>query len=545
MSRTYDNFADLITFSRASRGTSVRRVRYGDELVTNGTFDSDVSGWNLMNANNILSWNASGYMDLERTPTGSTSVTNQNLTALVSGSLYVVEFEIISTSLTVNLELYDTNGARKVDILASASGVYNHTFLATADGVPELRILLQGASSGTATIDNISLKQFTLDDPDDPLLIYNHFDNEPRIDFDPVTGDRKGLLIEEARTNLITDSEVLDADSSEYTGKNLSATDPGIQDGTLAPDGVTQAYFSLESDALTSQERRLEVDNFLPTTSTTYTLSVFAKVKTDHVRRLGFRGFGAGSQNTYPVFDLVNGTVVNAGSSWSNTQIEDYGNGWYRCSSTVATASANSPLLHILADDADGSGTFYVGDTEGGLYLWGLQVEEGSFPTSYIPTSGSTVTRSADVASIATSAFGFNENEGTVFVEGRTSSSLISALFTINDNSVNNRISQRLTGSNVQAFIMDGGTAQASINVSNHIIGSFSKSALAYQENNFNNASQGTLGTADTSGTVASSLTQIELGTSRSPSNMLNGHIKKLQYFPRRLSDTELQEITS
>ena len=545
MSRTYDNFADLITFSRASRGTSVRRVRYGDELVTNGTFDSDVSGWNLMNANNILSWNASGYMDLERTPTGSTSVTNQNLTALVSGSLYVVEFEIISTSLTVNLELYDTNGARKVDILASASGVYNHTFLATADGVPELRILLQGASSGTATIDNISLKQFTLDDPDDPLLIYNHFDNEPRIDFDPVTGDRKGLLIEEARTNLITDSEVLDADSSEYSGKNLSATDPGIQDGTLAPDGVTQAYFSLESDALTSQERRLEVDNFLPTTSTTYTLSVFAKVKTDHVRRLGFRGFGAGSQNTYPVFDLVNGTVVNAGSSWSNTQIEDYGNGWYRCSSTVATASANSPLLHILADDADGSGTFYVGDTEGGLYLWGLQVEEGSFPTSYIPTSGSTVTRSVDVASIATSAFGFNEDEGTVFVEGRTSSSLISALFTINDNSVNNRISQRLTGSNVQAFIMDGGTAQSSINVSNHIIGSFSKSALAYQENNFNNASQGTLGTADTSGTVASSLTQIELGTSRSPSNMLNGHIKKLQYFPRRLSDTELQEITS
>ena len=545
MSRTYDNFADLITFSRASRGTSVRRVRYGDELVTNGTFDSDVSGWNLMNANNILSWNASGYMDLERTPTGSTSVTNQNLTALVSGSLYVVEFEIISTSLTVNLELYDTNGARKVDILASASGVYNHTFLATADGVPELRILLQGASSGTATIDNISLKQFTLDDPDDPLLIYNHFDNEPRIDFDPVTGDRKGLLIEEARTNEITESEVLDADSSEYTGKNLNATDPGIQDGTLAPDGVTQAYFSLESDALTSQERRLEVDNFLPTTSTTYTLSVFAKVKTDHVRRLGFRGFGAGSQNTYPVFDLVNGTVVNAGSSWSNTQIEDYGNGWYRCSSTVATASANSPLLHILADDADGSGTFYVGDTEGGLYLWGLQVEEGSFPTSYIPTSGSTVTRSVDVASIATSAFGFNEDEGTVFAEGRTSSSLISALFTINDNSVNNRISQRLTGSNVQAFIMDGGTAQASINVSNHIIGSFSKSALAYQENNFNNASQGTLGTADTSGTVASSLTQIELGTSRSPSNMLNGHIKKLQYFPRRLSDTELQEITS
>jgi len=534
MSRTYDNFADLITFSRASRGTSVRRVRYGDELVTNGTFDSDVSGWNLMNANNILSWNASGYMDLERTPTGSTSVTNQNLTALVSGSLYVVEFEIISTSLTVNLELYDTNGARKVDILASASGVYNHTFLATADGVPELRILLQGASSGTATIDNISLKQFTLDDPDDPLLIYNHFDNEPRIDFDPVTGDRKGLLIEEARTNLITDSEVLDADSSEYSGKNLSATDPGIQDGTLAPDGVTQAYFSLESDALTSQERRLEVDNFLPTTSTTYTLSVFAKVKTDHVRRLGFRGFGAGSQNTYPVFDLVNGTVVNAGSSWSNTQIEDYGNGWYRCSSTVATASANSPLLHILADDADGSGTFYVGDTEGGLYLWGLQVEEGSFPTSYIPTSGSTVTRSADVASIATSAFGYNQNEGTLFGEYQLVG-LSGTTAIIYGDSANARFIYHTSGT-IRSY--DGATIE-SVSVASDT--QANKVAMFFDTSEFGlSVLGGTVEKSSYDGTGFNDASEFDLNPVAG-----NYHIKKLQYFPRRLSDTELQEITS
>jgi len=540
MSRTYDNFADLITFSRASSGTAMRPISYGPELVTNGTFDTDLTGW----IDDESQWTVSGsraYHALE-----SNFGTLRQPLSFTVGKLYLITFdyEVLEGELRCQARTSSNTPLGTLGIL-NITGTGSLSALFTPDSLTHSVAFARDniGESSEFYVDNVSVREVLFDQPDGTMTLFNHPENIPRIDFDPVTGDRKGLLIEEARTNEITESEVLDADSSEYTGKNLNATDPGIQDGTLAPDGVTQAYFSLESSG--NAERRLEIDNFVPTVSTTYTVSVFAKAKTDHVRRLGFRGFGAGATNTYPVFDLVNGTVINAGSNWSNTQIEDYGNGWYRCSSVVSTITANSLLLHILADNADGSGLFYVGNEEGGLYFWGLQIEEGSFPTSYIPTSGSTVTRSADVASIATSAFGFNEDEGTVFAEGRTSSSLISALFTINDNSVNNRISQRLTGSNVQAFIMDGGTAQSSINVSNHIIGSFSKSALTYQENNFNNASQGTLGTADTSGTVASSLTQIELGTSRSPSNMLNGHIKKLQYFPRRLSDTELQEITS
>ena len=376
-------------------------------------------------------------------------------------------------------------------------------------------------------------------------LIQSATTNTPRIDFDPVTGDRKGLLIEEARTNLITKSEVLDANQAGYNGTNLNATDAAIQDGTLAPDGVTQAYFTVENNSF--GEHALRAINFTPTVSTVYAMSVFAKVKTDNVRRLAFRGFGAGASNLFPVFDLVNGTVVTegTGTTWDNVQIEDYGNGWYRCSANVTTNSATEPFLNLLADDATGNTAGYAGDNEGGLYLWGLQVEEGSFPTSYIPTSGATATRSADVASIATSAFGFNEDEGTLFTEARTFVHNNShRVLSISDGTTSNRIIMQAHTEN-HLFVGSGGATQAALDAGRYYSNQYSKHSAAYQENNFAACLDGGTVATDSLGTIPTvDIMNIGVGATANFS-FLNGHIKKIQYFPRRLSDTELQEITS
>lgn len=516
MSRNYDNFADLITFSRASRGTSVRHVRYGDELVTNGTFDTD-SDWTKGDGWSI----GSGVASSDGTQTANSQLNSSSSVTLIAGATYVLSYDVTRTAGAILIAVIN-----ELDYQSeTTSGTFYYTFTAVG-GSRDVRV--RANSNFVGTVDNISLKQVTLDDPDDPLLIYNHFDDEPRIDFDAVTGDRKGLLIEEARTNLIPYSE--EFDNAAWSKFNSTVT----VNTSVAPDGSLTAEKLLENSA-NSTHGLGEQTAFA---NGAYVLSVFAKAAERNVLQILL---SSTISTKFCNFDLIAGTASNADGS-----IISVGNGWYRCSlSFTANATTDFAAFLIQTSNSAARDAAYTGDGTSGIYIWGAQIEEGSFPTSYIPTSGSTVTRSADVASIATSAFGFNEDEGTVFVEGRTSSSLISALFTINDNSINNRISQRLTGSNVQALIVNEGTTQSSINVSNHIIGSFSKSALTYQENNFNNASQGTLGTADTSGTVASSLTQIELGTSRSPSNMLNGHIKKLQYFPRRLSDTELQEITS
>jgi hypothetical protein len=529
MSRTYDNFADLITFSRASSGTAMRPISYGPELVTNGTFDTDLTGW----IDDESQWTVSGsraYHALE-----SNFGTLRQPLSFTVGKLYLITFdyEVLEGELRCQARTSSNTPLGTLGIL-NITGTGSLSALFTPDSLTHSVAFARDniGESSEFYVDNVSVREVLFDQPDGTMTLFNHPENIPRIDFDPVTGDRKGLLIEEARTNEITESEVLDADSSEYTGKNLNATDPGIQDGTLAPDGVTQAYFSLESSG--NAERRLEIDNFVPTVSTTYTVSVFAKAKTDHVRRLGFRGFGAGATNTYPVFDLVNGTVINAGSNWSNTQIEDYGNGWYRCSSVVSTITANSLLLHILADNADGSGLFYVGNEEGGLYFWGLQIEEGSFPTSYIPTSGSTVTRSADVASIATSAFGYNQNEGTLFGEYQLVG-LSGTTAIIYGDSANARFIYHTSGT-IRSY---DGTTIESVSVASDT--QANKVAMFFDTSEFGlSVLGGTVEKSSYDGTGFNDASEFDLNPVAG-----NYHIKKLQYFPRRLSDTELQEITS
>lgn len=599
MSRNYDNFADLITFSRASQSTVVDSdgtLKYAahnletrsDDFVNWGSSEGSVT------ANQIAAPDGTITADLfvESTSSLSSRTLNGSASHVANTKYFIVVYiknyssdryvQLSGFGLTANGQApvfdpvngtVDTNlGSRCLS--ASITDVGNGWYKCVAEvistsssnfyiniGKSATNNFSQSyTGNGTSGVYLWGAHVYRADKPmqnnpaqsDANLATYVPTTDaavyQPRIDFDAVTGDRKGLLIEEARTNLITESEVLDIDSSDYSGNNLSDT---LQDGTLAPDGVTQAYFSLESDALTSQERRLEVDNFVPTVSTTYTLSVFARVKSGHVRRLGFRGFGAGSQGVYPVFDLVNGTVVNAGSSWSNTQIEDYGDGWYRCSSTVATASVNSPLLHILAADADGSGTFYVGDTEGGLYFWGLQVEQASFPTSYIPTSGSTATRSVDIAQILLSAFGFSSQEGTLFAEASSfdTGQSYSRIFAINNNSsTHNTLSLILNEDKFRAFVSEGAVYSVNLIVGDISDNTFFKGAMGYETNNVAASVNGQSVVSDTSATMPDSanLTTITIGSfSQGGAFNINGHIKKLQYFPRRLSDTELQEITS
>ena len=87
------------------------------------------------------------------------------------------------------------------------------------------------------------------------------------------------------------------------------------------------------------------------------------------------------------IFNLSNGTYRDAVGSVTPS-IENYGNGWYRCSiGDLGGATVATPSFRI-----DALGTGYAPT----VYVWGAQVELGSYPTSYIPTYGSSVTRSAD-----------------------------------------------------------------------------------------------------------------------------------------------------
>ena len=217
----------------------------------------------------------------------------------------------------------------------------------------------------------------------------------PRLDYDPSTGESLGILLEEQRTNLLTYSEQFD--NAAWGKTNVSVTPNAI----AAPDGTTSADLVYE---LTGSGGKAITINLTASSSTDYTSSVYAKAGTRSV--LGLRADGAGveSSGSISYFDLSSGTVqISAGHT--SATIEDAGGGWYRCSITESSSVAGGDYqLRIHICQSVGT-QIYTGDGTSGIYLWGAQLEAGSFATSYIKTEASQVTWSADDLSITGTNF--------------------------------------------------------------------------------------------------------------------------------------------
>ena len=217
--------------------------------------------------------------------------------------------------------------------------------------------------------------------------------NAPRLDY-PLLGGCPSILVEPARTNLVLRSE--EFDNASWT-KTFATITPNV---TTAPDGTMTAD-KLVDDATLNQHRI----NQTPTAAIgTYTFSVFlkkAEIDTA-IMRIGLIGAD---------FNLTTGTTSGANVGITST-IKNYGNGWYRCSITKTTIIANDICRINLKDS---SNIVYTGNGIDGFYLWGAQLELGSYDTSYIPTVASTVTRAADVISKTGISSLIGQTEGTIF----------------------------------------------------------------------------------------------------------------------------------
>lgn len=369
-------------------------------------------------------------------------------------------------------------------------------------------------------------------------LIQSATTNTPRIDFDPVTNDRKGFLIEESRTNLTTQSESF----SNFALRDVTLT----QNATTAPDGTNNAVKIVENS---DNDDHYIHATITITSGATCTLSAF--LKQSESNRHGYLRTGSEGTTTYIVVDLSNGTVSETGSDVTSSSVQNFGNGWYRASFTYTNAGDTASGIIIgISNSTTPSADFpvYTGDGSSGIFVFGAQFEEGSFPTSYIPTSGAAATRAADVATIATSAFGYNQDEGTFLAEASTFDDISSAKCVFFASSSGAHFTDRLnlffSSSEVVKFDIEVGNTQvANITRGSGFLNVFKKMAAAYQENNAALAVTGLDASADTSCTIPTN-TILQIGAFSNSTTFLNGHIKKLQYFPRRLSDTQLQEIT-
>jgi hypothetical protein len=195
--------------------------------------------------------------------------------------------------------------------------------------------------------------------------------NLPRLDYSGGATCPK-LLLEPQRTNVITNNNDFATGASNVTVLSNNAT---------SPEGYQNA------DLITGDAGTLtKVVNFNGASAGQYTVSVFAKYNTQQWIQLG-----AGGIASFANFDIQNGVV---GTTNVTSSIEDYGNGWYRCSINMVSGT---PLSHYVGIITNGtSARLSTTASTGSFWAYGIQSEIGAYPTSVIPTLGAAVTRGAD-----------------------------------------------------------------------------------------------------------------------------------------------------
>jgi hypothetical protein len=184
-----------------------------------------------------------------------------------------------------------------------------------------------------------------------------------------------------------------------------------------------------------------------------------------------------------------------------------------------------------------------TGDTG---FIWGAQVEAGAFATSYIPTVASQVTRAADAASMTGTNFSswFNAGEGTLYAEASGQTSGRVAYLSAN-NDVSNFYNLSFESNTGRWYGAYNGTNQFNIEISPYTNKSFAKFAGVYKVNDFAISFNNSSASTDTSGNLATGINQLNLGAYPTNSFMLNGTIKKLAYYPLRVTNAQLQALTS
>jgi len=338
--------------------------------------------------------------------------------------------------------------------------------------------------------------------------------NQPRFDYDPITHAPLGLLIEESRTNvLIRSSEFDNAAWAKYAdGSATTVITPGA---AVSPDGSSNACkFAFAAGG-----------NNLVTQNLTVTLGARSM-------SVWMRGVVGGEKITID--------CKNTSSAGTNGQEFILTTNWQRYTVRLTTISTS------------GGFQFRKNNSTGGLYefyAWGAQFEAGEAESSYIPTGASSVTRAADGANVNNLAPWYNALEGTLYAEvaapnNTPSSGIASRAVTLLESATSYMSLYRTSApGNGGADVVVAGTSQFNPYTKLIAPSSLSRMALAIKGNDSANAINGSVGTTDTNVVLANPVS-LNIGQ-RVPNAFWNGYIKRVRYYPRRLTNAELMSLTA
>ena len=341
-------------------------------------------------------------------------------------------------------------------------------------------------------------------------------DNVPRLDY--TDSSCPALLLEPQRTNII--------DYSEYFGawtfnSNITLT----HNHEISPEGVQNATLLARTTSGNVQQTKSV------TSGTTYAISVFAKEGTSSVVQVS----ATGTLNTSVTqFDLSDQSITTTTGSVVDSDIEDYGDGWYRCWITQTAASTGNGQVRINTGD------------NVNILLYGAQLEAASYATSYIPTYGSSVSRVQDNTLNSSAASVIGQTEGSIYAEVDFKAIGEESRFVqLSDGTNSNRFLVGSTSSNgVQIYVVSGGVVQWTPATTPYTDGII-KVAVAYKNNDYAMYVNGTQINTSSSASVPT-MDEISVGYNSIVGNRPTayGH-RKVMLFKTRLSNEELADLTT
>ena len=369
-------------------------------------------------------------------------------------------------------------------------------------------------------------------------LIENVASGQSRLDYPLIDGVVNGcpsLLLEPQRSNKVTYSE--DFSNAYWALQRVSV----LSNNEIAPNGtLTATKFTEDISNNTHQTRPSSVTYI--SIGQAHTFTCFAK----KAERKEFRIENVGAYGVY--FDLENGTKVeDSASQIVNSEIKELSDGWYKCSVTITETSRATDYIYLQIVK-DGSNS-YQGDGTSGIYIYGAQLEQGSYPTSYIPNYGTSagVTRSAETANGAGDATTFNDSEGVLMAEIAFDSNDGSfKIFGISDRTLDNRIVfySNPDSNSIKLLTASSGVTQPILDVTVSDIKSYQKILVSYRLNYISFWANGFEIATDLNTTTPIGLVELSLDNATN-GNPFYGKTKQIQYFQTALTDSELEELTS
>ncbi|OYD80935.1 phage head spike fiber domain-containing protein [Azospirillum brasilense] len=326
----------------------------------------------------------------------------------------------------------------------------------------------------------------------------------------PATPACRGLLVEESRTNLVSRSQ--DFGHSDWTKNTTTATITANSAEVAAPDGTFSAV-KITTTTADLLLRRYPTNFGVYAANTTYTVSCFIH---------------------YPV-----------GPSFTLNFNND---GWWVAAPTIAARPGWQRVSVTFTTGTTGLGDIF--DIEGGaagvaFWLWGVQLEVGAFPTSYIPTTTAPATRGGDNINMPLQQY-FNPAAWTLFAEASVIGIVASAdqnMLVLDNGTLSEAAMLQADHGIVRALVWNGGSP---VVINGHgalAVNVLYRLALAMAADDAASSLNGAAPVADAAGALPT-VTTLRIG--RHPGGAyLNGHIRRAQVWPRRLTSAELQGLTA